>query len=222
MKKIFHNKKKKSNSDISHQKITIDTAGKKVTLPDGSVMRAKDRLDLEMLKYRLDFEMGDSFAALEAFVKAFQEKAYPPLWTIDWIGNAFMKFKNNRYLRISRSNNKPKKKTLDEFLGLESKKRLTQAEKDLIDDKNTKLFMMVSSLIALGQAPKEACLKVSKMLNPQGLHHTWKTIRKIYLKYQNIYPDYLATCKKDSSTWTETQKKEFLSQYSSSLPTQLG
>lgn len=212
-KKVFSTKGKRPASDLSPQQMTIDAASKKVVFPDRSTIKVRDRLDVEMFRYRLEFEAGDSFAALEAFVKAFQEKAYPPLWTIDWIAQGLIDFRNNRFQRVCQSKNKPKKKTLDEALGLNSRNRLTDGEKDLIKEKDVKIFMMVSSLMALGDAPKEACLRVSKMMNQQGLSHTWRTVRKIYREYQRIYPDYLETCKKQCWTWTNTDKKAFLSHF---------
>jgi hypothetical protein len=214
MKKRPHLKQnKKSTSETSIQKITIDTSTKKVTLPDGTTMEVKDKLTLEMLKYRLDFEMGNSFAGLEAFVKAFLERAYPPLWTIDWIAHAFINYRNDRYRRICQPNGNSRKKSLDDFLGLSSKKRLTDGEKDLIDDKNTKLFMAVSSLICLGINPKRAFLEVSKDAKSKGFSHTESSIRKNYFYYRRIYTKYAEICKRECLTWSKADKKEFLSHY---------
>jgi hypothetical protein len=201
---------RKSNqiSKISESK---PPATKRITMPNGETMEIEiNRETMEMLKRRLDFGMGNSFAGLEAFIEAFEKGLYPPDWTIEWIAHAFINYRNHYYRRICQSNGNSKKKSLDDFLGLSSKKRLTDGERDLISDKDTKLFMAVSSLIALDIEPKRAFLEVSKC---EGLSHTPGTIRKIFFHYKRIYPNHIDDLKKQTSTWTEADKKEFLSRY---------
>jgi hypothetical protein len=218
MKKKPHLKriKRKSIPNTSTQKITIDMSLKKVTLPDGTTMVVKDRLDLEMFKHRLDFDMGNSFAGVEAFIQACEENAYPPLWAIDWIFHAFRNYKQHLILRTHQSKDKPKKKPLDEFFGLSSKKRLTDGEKACLEDKNFQLFNGVSSLIALGAAPKEAFLKISNIAKDHGLSHTPRTIKKIYLRFRSLYPTRIEDLRKETLKWTDAEKQEFLSCYLSS------
>jgi hypothetical protein len=189
-------------------------AKKRIILPNGETTEIKvDEISFQMLKHRLDFDMGDSFAAMEAFIKAFEKGLYPPDWTLEWIAQGFINFRNYYYHRISQTDPKSKRKLLDDFLGLSSKKRLTQTEKDLTHDKNFHLFMAVSSLVALDIPPKKAFLRVSETMKEQGLSHTSAYIRKQYFHYKRIYPDCIKNFKKRISTWTEADKKEFLSHY---------
>jgi len=163
-----------------------------------------DPTDLAMLQHRLNFDMGDNYAALLAFTEAMEKGLYPPLWCLEWLQNAFLNYRSGH----------SKKKSLDRLLGLNSDSRMNEAKKDFIDRKHLNIFNGVVSLLALGVEKKVAFYVISRHLTEQcGEPHTTAGVKKIFHRVEKVYPNYLEETKQKAANFTDEERRNFLRLY---------